>query len=88
MNVTTEQPNKPFAREINETLRYTCWAVFSRTRIEPAKGTAAELEAVIASFDNVTPGPIRVLGKSRRTARERGLTLTYAYFLTDIVHKI
>jgi chlorite dismutase len=39
------------AREINETIRYTCWAVFARTGIAPPPGAAAELEAVVAKLE-------------------------------------
>jgi chlorite dismutase len=38
------------AREINETIRYTCWAIFARTGITPAPGATAELEAVVAKL--------------------------------------
>jgi hydrogen peroxide-dependent heme synthase len=39
------------AREINETIRYTCWAVFARTGIAPPPGATAELEAVVAGLE-------------------------------------
>jgi chlorite dismutase len=39
------------AREINETIRYTCWAVFARTGIAPPPGAAAELAAVVAKLE-------------------------------------
>jgi chlorite dismutase len=48
--VSTDERSKVSAREINETIRYTCWAVFARTGIEPPPGAAAELEAVIAKL--------------------------------------
>jgi chlorite dismutase len=49
--VSTDERSKVSAREINETIRYTCWAVFARTGIEPPPGAAAELEAVIAKLE-------------------------------------
>ena len=48
--MSTDERSKVSAREINETIRYTCWAVFARTGIEPPPGAAAELEAVIAKL--------------------------------------
>lgn len=39
----TEQPPKPSAREINDTIRYTSWTVFRRTGVEPPAGAAADL---------------------------------------------
>jgi chlorite dismutase len=48
--VSTDERSKVSAREINETIRYTCWAVFARTGIEPPPGAAAELEAVVAQL--------------------------------------
>lgn len=35
------------AREINDTIRYTCWAVFVRTGTEPEDGTAKALQSEI-----------------------------------------
>lgn len=49
--MSTDERSKVSAREINETIRYTCWAVFARTGIEPPPGAAAELEAVIAKLE-------------------------------------
>ncbi len=46
--MSTEERSKVSAREINETIRYTCWAVFSRTGIAPGPHAAADLEAVVA----------------------------------------
>jgi hydrogen peroxide-dependent heme synthase len=48
--VSTDERSKVSAREINETIRYTCWAIFARTGITPAPGAAAELEAVVAKL--------------------------------------
>ena len=48
--VSTDERSKVSAREINETIRYTCWAIFARTGIEPPPGAAAELEAVVAQL--------------------------------------
>ena len=48
--MSTDERSKVSAREINETIRYTCWAVFARTGIEPPPGAAAELEAVVAKL--------------------------------------
>jgi chlorite dismutase len=48
--VSTDERSKVSAREINETIRYTCWAIFARTGIEPPPGAAAELEAVVAKL--------------------------------------
>jgi chlorite dismutase len=49
--VSTDERSKVSAREINETIRYTCWAVFARTGIAPPPGAAAELEAVVAKLE-------------------------------------
>ena len=48
--MSTDERSKVSAREINETIRYTCWAIFARTGIEPPPGAAAELEAVVAKL--------------------------------------
>jgi chlorite dismutase len=48
--VSTDERSKVSAREINETIRYTCWAIFARTGIEPPPGATAELEAVVAKL--------------------------------------
>ena len=45
--MSTDERSKVSAREINETIRYTCWAVFARTGITPPPGAAAELQAVV-----------------------------------------
>ncbi len=49
--MSTDERSKVSAREINETIRYTCWAVFARTGIAPPPGAAAELEAVVAKLE-------------------------------------
>jgi len=49
--VSTDERSKVPAREINETIRYTCWAVFARTGISPPASAAAELEAVVAKLE-------------------------------------
>jgi peroxiredoxin len=48
--VSDERPG-PSAREINETIRYTCWAVYRRTGAEPPHGAAADLASVVADLD-------------------------------------
>lgn len=45
--MSTDERSKVTAREINETIRYTCWAVFARTGIAPPPEAAAELQAVV-----------------------------------------
>ena len=49
--MSTDERSKVSAREINETIRYTCWAVFARTGIAPPPGAAAELSAVVAKLE-------------------------------------
>ena len=49
---TTERP-QPTAREINDTIRYTCWTVYSRTGTAPGAEAAAELEALTATLASV-----------------------------------
>lgn len=49
--MSTDERSKVSAREINETIRYTCWAVFARTGIAPPPGATAELEAVVAQLE-------------------------------------
>lgn len=49
--MSTDERSKVSAREINETIRYTCWAVFARTGIAPPPGAAAELAAVVAKLE-------------------------------------
>ncbi len=46
--MSSDERSKVSAREINETIRYTCWAVFSRTGIAPGPNAAADLETVVA----------------------------------------
>ncbi|CAB4880784.1 MAG: chlorite dismutase [Actinobacteria bacterium] len=46
---TTERPH-PTAREINDTIRYTCWSVYRRTGVAPGADSAAELEALTATL--------------------------------------
>ena len=48
--MSTDERSKVSAREINETIRYTCWAVFARTGITPPVDAAGELEAVVAKL--------------------------------------
>ena len=48
--MSTDERSKVSAREINETIRYTCWAIFARTGIAPPPGATAELEAVVAKL--------------------------------------
>jgi len=48
--VSTDDRSKVSAREINETIRYTCWAVFARTGITPPVDAVGELEAVVAKL--------------------------------------
>lgn len=50
--MSTDERSKVSAREINETIRYTCWAVFARTGITPPVDAAAELEALVAKLEN------------------------------------
>ena len=50
--MSTDERSKVSAREINETIRYTCWAVFARTGIAPPPGATAELEAAVAKLEN------------------------------------
>ena len=50
--MSTDERSKVPAREINETIRYTCWVVFARTGISPPAHAAAELEAVVAKLEN------------------------------------
>ena len=50
---------RPTAREINETIRYTCWTVFHRTGAELPADAAAELHRVVdelAAADVVVRG--------------------------------
>ncbi len=49
--MSTEERSKVSAREINETIRYTCWAVFARTGITPPVDAAAELEVLVAKLE-------------------------------------
>ncbi len=57
-DTTTEAaPRRVTAREINETIRYTCWVVLARRRAAAALQTsAAELDALVAELaaDDVT----------------------------------
>lgn len=47
----TDERSRPTAREINDTIRYTCWTVFSRTGEVPPHGAQADLESVIAGLE-------------------------------------
>ena len=44
--MTTDERARPSAREINDTIRYTCWTVFQRTGAEPPHGAKADLEVL------------------------------------------
>ena len=46
----TDERSRPTAREINDTIRYTCWTVFRRTGEVPPHGAQADLETVIAGL--------------------------------------
>ena len=45
--------SRPSAREINDTIRYTCWTVFRRTGNPPSADAVTELEALLSSLDSV-----------------------------------
>lgn len=45
LRVTT--PAQPSAREINDTIRYTCWAVYARTGADVPADAAADLSALV-----------------------------------------
>lgn len=49
--MSTSEHSRPTAREINDTIRYTCWTVFRRTGIAPSADAAAEVEALVSSLD-------------------------------------
>ena len=49
--MSTSEHSRPSAREINDTIRYTCWTVFGRTGIAPAGDAATEVEALVSSLD-------------------------------------
>ena len=47
----TDERSRPTAREINDTIRYTCWTVFQRTGDVPPHGAQADLESIIAGLE-------------------------------------
>ncbi len=49
--MTTTQRSKPSAKEINDTIRYTCWTVFQRNGAELADGAQVDLESTIAQLE-------------------------------------
>lgn len=55
----TSESAKPTAREINDTIRYTCWTVFKRTGQIPGAAAADELTAWI---DKLATSTITVRG--------------------------
>ena len=55
----TSETAKPTAREINDTIRYTCWTVFKRTGQIPGAAAADELTAWI---DKLATSTITVRG--------------------------
>ncbi|CAB4930585.1 MAG: chlorite dismutase [Actinobacteria bacterium] len=48
--MSTEESSRVTAREINDTLRYTCWAVFARTGLPPAATAEEGLRSAVASL--------------------------------------
>lgn len=48
--MSTEERGGPSARDINETIRYTCWTVYRRTGVAPVGGAAADLSSVVADL--------------------------------------
>ena len=48
--MTTEDRARPSAREINETIRYTCWTVFQRTAAALPHGAVTDLAALQADL--------------------------------------
>jgi len=51
--MATLETDRPSAREINDTIRYTCWTVFRGTGHVPADDTLAELESWRSSLEEV-----------------------------------
>lgn len=49
--MTTDERERVSAREINETIRYTCWTVYRRTGVAPPHGAQADLESVVAELE-------------------------------------
>lgn len=49
--MSTHESSRPSAREINDTIRYTCWTVFARTGVAPAAESVDEVEALISRLD-------------------------------------
>ena len=50
--MTTDERERVSAREINDTIRYTCWTVYRRTGAAPPQGAQADLETVIAELES------------------------------------
>lgn len=48
--MSTDESSRVTAREINDTLRYTCWAVFARTGLPPAATAAEGLRSAVATL--------------------------------------
>lgn len=49
--MTTDESARTSAREINETIRYTCWTVFRRSGQQPPEGAAADLDALVTELE-------------------------------------
>ncbi len=49
--MTAPERSRPTAREINDTIRYTCWTVYRRTGIGPTPDAAAEVELLVKTLD-------------------------------------
>ncbi len=47
----SKDQTKISAREINDTIRYTCWAVYTRTGIAPAQDATVQLDAVLKDLE-------------------------------------
>jgi hydrogen peroxide-dependent heme synthase len=48
--VTTDETARTSARDINDTIRYTCWTVYRRTGVVPPPGASAEVGGLIADL--------------------------------------
>lgn len=49
--MSTHESSRASAREINDTIRYTCWTVFRRTGVAPAAESVDEVEALMSRLD-------------------------------------
>jgi peroxiredoxin len=49
--MSAPERSRPSAREINDTIRYTCWTVFRRTGVAPGPDSATEIELLVKSLD-------------------------------------